>query len=57
MGMVRDRGQGRAEDCEFPAGYSCKHSRKREKDEGKIWKTSGRLAGFLCPGKRREEEQ
>ena len=36
MGMVRERGQGRAEDWEFPAGYSCKHSRKREKDEGKI---------------------
>lgn len=57
MGTAEERGQGRAEDWELPAGHSGKHSTRREKDAGKIEKTSGRLAGFLCPRKRMEEEQ
>lgn len=57
MGTAEERGQGRAEDWEFPAGHSGKHSRKREEDARKIEKTSGRLVGFLRPRKRVEEEK
>lgn len=56
MGTVEERGQGRAEDWEFPAGHSGKHSRKREEDARRLRR---QVEGWLgsVPKKEVEEEQ